>query len=225
MNTEKFDALVDIAKTARPYAKRLAVSIGNYRGTNDFSGKRPTLVDGFLLNELRNDLIAMVVVRAWALVSPSNRSTDRTLHVAAARLKDPGVQSEVIQRSQAWTFPNEDIASARRHQLQSRIAAFSQIMDELDTVLLRDYRNWVLAHVTVNPTPRLQLGTAMRVAEQALEAFDHLEFIVRGDYPDVVGLSRIRREQSLHFWEHFKPEYISTAQNGVSFNDTGNEIS
>jgi len=75
-------------------AQRLAVSAGNFHGTNDFALQGRDLWNGFILNDLQRDLIAIIVVRAYARLAAGREKTDATLRAAYDLLQDPLVAAD-----------------------------------------------------------------------------------------------------------------------------------
>lgn len=158
-----------------------------------------------MLNEIHRDLIEMVVIRTCALLTESQRSTDATLLGAADLLDVPEIGVEIVERSKAWTYPNDVVADTRRGWLRRDQGRFTGIVRGLDLDNLRSYRHWVLAHTTLNPTPPLTFIQIWETAEATLLAYDLLCRVVTGQDEDTLGLAKARREQSTFFWETFRP--------------------
>jgi hypothetical protein len=212
---QKLAELEKIVTALRDPAERLAVSIGNYRGTNDLTATRRRLFHPYILDDFRNDLIAMIVIRAFAIVADPRRPTDVTLRGAAGLLRDSDVRGEVVDRSKQWHTTRAD--------LEGSVDRFLEIMANLDIATLTEFRHRVLAHVTTKPRPGLQVGTALRIGDEILDATDNLIAAVRGTHLGLVSLSKHRREQSLYFWEHFDPnDRIDAGQTDST--DTGEII-
>ena len=119
-------------------------------------------------------------------------------------LKKTALESEAIERAKGWTFPNETVAEIRGERVGAKVALLRRIVDHLDIAKLRDYRNWVLAHTTLNPTPPLTYLEVWEIADATLRAHDALCSAVLGDSDDTAGIATARREQSLFFWKHIE---------------------
>lgn len=195
-----FKQLEATVEAVRIPSKRLAVAVGNFHGANDFAKEGREMWSGFVLEELLHELTASLVVRTNALLETPKFPNDMTLAGAADLLEIPEIRAEATERAKGWSFPNEDIARVRAHNVPDRTKAFLQIVRRLDVKKLRDYRNWVLAHNTVNPRPPLTYIEVWEIAEATLLASDYLRYVVTGDYDDVVGIAKNRREQSDWFW-------------------------
>lgn len=196
-----FEQLEKVVEGVRIPAKRLAVAVGNFHGTNDFANEKREMWCGFVVEELLHELTAAIMVRTNALLEPPMRPNDMTLAGAADILEIPEIQMETTEKAKAWTYPNFDTAKVRANKAPERLKAFVQIVRNLDVEKLRAYRNWVLAHNTANPRPPLTYIEVWEIAEATLVAADHLRYVVTGDYDDVVGIAKNRREQSLVFWQ------------------------
>lgn len=56
-----YKALVLQADAIRIYATNLALTLGTFHGTNDFAFQKPTLWNGFVLDQFQRELTALVV--------------------------------------------------------------------------------------------------------------------------------------------------------------------
>jgi hypothetical protein len=196
-----FEQLERVVHAVEIPAKRLAVAVGNFHGANDFANEHHEMWCGWVLGELLEELTASIVVRANALFEPPKRANDMTLTGAADILEVAAIRAEAIERAKGWTHPNVEIAKIRAARIGKDLEAFLQIVRHLDVEKLRDYRNWVLAHNTSNPKPPLTYVEVWEIAEATLLAADHLRRVVAGDDDNTVGLAKVRRAQSLTFWQ------------------------
>ena len=195
-----FDHLVTIVEAMHLPAQRLAATFGNFQGTDAFASTGPELDSGFILDEVRHDWTALMVVRAYALLAVPKIDTDATLPGAADLLDEPTVAAELFARAEAWEFPNASVARLRAGRIPDKLREFRQVLDELETGKMRDHRNWVVAHTTINKPPPMKNGEVWTNVAATLRAFDALGYAVLEQGTDVVGLSENRVEQSGWFW-------------------------
>jgi hypothetical protein len=96
LSAGRFARLTKIAKQIDITGHLLAYSLGIFRGTNDFAGLKTELMNGFVLDHMQQDAIAMVLVRADALLAGDRDSTDANLPLVMELVGDEAVQVEVM---------------------------------------------------------------------------------------------------------------------------------
>jgi len=198
---QRFARLVKIAKHVEPYAHALAVTLGNFRGTNDFAKTEPSLHNRFVLGEFHLDLIAIVVLRTSALLSRGGGSTDATLRSAAEFVGEPEVRARIAKQARAWVpGGDEHFAMTNERAAMRRVDRFLHVLADVDDDKLSKHRNWLLAHNTTKKPPGVLFIEVWEAAEATLLAADDLVFFALGHDRDLVGVAVSRRQESSDFW-------------------------
>lgn len=210
MASSDYNRLVKRAKAAEEYARNLAAALGNYRGLSDYLQRNePSFFDGFVVLNLRWQLLHLLILRSCALMSPSLPSsrgfrTDATLPVIAQALNESSLRREVIDEARRSVHENHVgwDSEAKAEWAKAKLNRFRRAMRHTDVQSMNSFRNAIVAHSTTRkPTP-LQIAKINRASEQVLRITDSLAFAV-GEDPDLIGRANIHHQAAQRFFQRY----------------------